>query len=110
MTMTMAEEECEDCRIKVEVEEDPSTENEVDVLQKLVRLSKELCEVGNAVRSDICSAFGKTCIKSVQPKDMIGKGNTKISKECLAEKILTFVNLTTNLNHIVGRNPPALDI
>ena len=108
--MTMAEEECENGRIEVEVEEDPSTETEVDVLQKLVRLSKELCEVGNAVRSDICSAFGKTCIKSVQPKDMIGKGNTKISKEYLAEKILTFVNLTTNLNHIVDRNPPALDI
>ena len=110
MTMTMAEEECEGGRIEVEAEEDPSTETEVDVLHRLVRLSKELCEIGNSVRSDICSAFGKTCIKSVQPKDMIGKGNTKISKEYLAEKILTFVNLTTNLNHIVDGNPPVLDI
>ena len=110
MAMTMAEEECEGGRIEVEVEEDPSTETEVDVLQKLVRLSKELCEIGNSVRSDICSAFGKTCITSVQPKDMIGKGNTKISKEYLAEKILTFVNLTTNLNHIVDGNSPVLDI
>ena len=41
---------------------------------------------------------------------MIGKGNTKISKEYLAEKILTFVNLTTNLNHIVDGNPPVLEI
>ena len=108
MTMKMAEEKCEGGRIEVEVEEDPSTETEVDVLHKLVRLSKELCEIGNSVRSDICSAFGKTCIKSVQSKDMIGKGNTKISKEYLAEKILTFVNLTTNLNHIVDGNPPVL--
>ena len=50
MTMTISEEECEDGRIEVEVEEDPSTETEVDVLQKLVRLSKEfvcwVCQTG----------------------------------------------------------------
>ena len=63
--MTMVEEECEGGRIEVEFEEDSSTETEVDFLQKLVRLSKELCEIGNSVRSDICSAFGKTCFKSV---------------------------------------------
>ena len=59
MTMTMAEEEYEGGRIDIEVEEDSSTETEVDFLQKLVRLSKELCEFGYSVRSDICSAFGK---------------------------------------------------
>ena len=41
---------------------------------------------------------------------MIGKGNTRISKEYLAEKILAFVNLTTNLNCIVNRNPPVLEV
>ena len=110
MTMAMTEEECEGGTIFVDIEEDQSTESGTGALQQMVTLSKELCNIGNSVKSDICSAFAKTCITSVQPKDMIGKGNTKISKEYLAEKILTFVNLTTNLNCIVNRNPPVLEV
>ena len=62
------------------------------------------------MKSDICSAFGKTCIKNVQSKDMIGKGNNKISKEYLAECILSFANLTTELSQFVNPNSPMLDI
>ena len=108
MTMAMAKEECEDGN--VDIEGDSSTETEAEVLQQLVRLSKELCKIGNSVKSDLCSAFGKTCIKKVQPKDMIGKGNNRISKEYLAENILSFVKLTTDLDQFVNRNPPMLDI
>ena len=109
MTMTMAKkEECEGGNI--DVEGDSSTETEAEVLQQLVRLSKELCKLGNTVKSDICSAFGKTCIKNVQSKDMIGKGNNKISKEYLAESIISFANLTTELSQFVNHNSPMLDI
>ena len=110
MTMAMTEEECQGGTIVVDVEEDQSTESGTETIQQMVTLSKELCNIGNSVKSDICPAFGKTCITNVQPKDMIGKGNTRISKEYLAEKILTFVNLTTNLNCIVNRNPPVLEV
>ena len=96
-------EQCAGGEIDVESTSSPAPKSTIAAIQRLTSLVKRLCKKGNTIKSDICSALSKTSITDVQPKDMTGKGNIKISKDFLAENILELLKYTTALYPIVQK-------
>ena len=103
-------EQCDGGVIDVESTTSSAPKSTVAAVQHLTSLVKELCNKGNTIKSDICSALSKTSLKDVQPKDMTGKGNMKISKDFLAENILALLKYTTALNPIVHEEISQTDL
>ena len=94
-------EQCDGGEIDVESTSSSAPKSTIAAIQRLTSLVKRLCKKGKTIKSDICSALSKTIITDVQPKDMTGKGNIKISKDFLAENILGLLKYTTALYPIV---------
>ena len=94
-------EQCDGEEIDVESTSSPAPKSTIAAIQRLTSLVKRLCKKGNTIKSDICSALSKTSITDVQPKDMTGKGNIKISKDFLAENIFELLKYATALYPIV---------
>ena len=103
-------EQCDGGVIDVESTTGSAPRSTVAAVQHLTSLVKELCNKGNTIKSDICSALSKTSLKDVQPKEMTGKGNIKISKDFLAENILALLKYTTALNPIVHEEISQTDL
>ena len=62
-------EQCDGGLIDVESTTGSAPRSTVAAVQHLTSLVKELCNKGNTIKSDICSALSKTSLKDVQPKE-----------------------------------------
>lgn len=63
------------------------------------------CSVSLKIRDTINSALGKTSFSEVTASQMIGKGSIKVTKEFLAESVITLTRLAESLDPIVNANP-----
>ena len=95
--------------VDIDVESSPPIDAAA-IAQTFKSLLKGLCNKGKQIKTEVCSAFSKTNVGDIQAKDMCGKGNTKISKEYLADNILTLVSLVDMIDPIVNGYPPQLDL
>ena len=63
------------------------------------------CSTSLKIRNTITYGLGKTSFSEVAANQMIGKGSTKISKEYLADSVITLTRLAETLDPIVNANP-----
>ena len=69
-----------------------------------------LCNKAKVVKSTICSALAKTSFSDVTTAQLVGKGNNKVTKEYLADNLITIVKLIECIAPIVNADPPTLCI
>ena len=94
----------------IDVESNPRLTDAVASAQKLKTLLVGLCSTGKHIGTVLCSALSKTAVSDIQAKEMCGKGNTKVSKELLAENVLTLVRQIDLIDPIVNGDPSVLDL
>ena len=75
----------------VDVEFNPRLTDAVATAQKLKTLLVGVCSTGKHITTVLCSALSKTSVSDIQVGDMCGRGNKKVTKELLAEHVLTLV-------------------
>ena len=66
---------------------------------------KKLCTNSIKIRDHISSVLRKPCFSEVSAIQMIGKGYVKVSKEYLAESVVTLTTLGEILDCIETSNP-----
>ena len=69
-----------------------------------VGISK-ICEESVKIRNRMTSALGKTSFDEVITSQLIGKGSTKISKEFLADSVITLNRLIESITPVANDSP-----
>ena len=75
-----------------------------DQNDSLKSILTSFCTSSLQIRTTICSGLNKTSFSEVSADQMIGKGNTKLSKEYLANCVITLARLAETLDPIVYAN------
>ena len=71
---------------------------------------QKLCSKTLEIKTKIISSLSKTSFDDVAATQMSGKGNCKITKEFLAESIISLVKLVDTVEPIINSEPPILHI
>ena len=69
---------------------------------QLSALVKTLCDKSAKIKADICSLLSKTGFSDVSASDMSGRGNTKVTKLFLAERVISLIESIDNVNDFMS--------
>ena len=87
-----------------------STPQLADPVSTMTTILNGLCNKVRQIKTEVCSTLSKTSFNDVKVEHMHGRGNTKFTKEYLANNLVTLVGLVDCIDPIVNAKPPVLDI
>ena len=91
---------------KIDVEADSLPAN----LSETLPLLRGLCAKSLEIKTKLTTTLSKPSFHDIIPSSMSGKGNCKITKEYLAESIISLINMVDAVAPIVNTEPPVLHI
>ena len=71
-------------------------------------LLRALCKKSQEIKFSITSALSKTSFSDVSSTQISGKGNCKVTKEFLAENLLSLIKMVDTVDPIINSEPPIL--
>ena len=75
---------------------------------QILPMLRRLCSKSLEIKTKLTSALSKTSFDDITPAQMSGKGNCKITKEFLAESVISLIKQVDSVEPVINSEPPIL--